>query len=289
MTSASDTPLTIDTALRLGASSLGAVADQPRLEAQVLLAAALQVEKTWLFAHPEAQLEPEAAAHFLAQLSRRANGDPLPYVLGWWEFFGRRFRVTPEVLIPRPETEGLVERALVWMRRWPAAARVLDSGTGSGCIAISIAAEAPGCRVVACDLSLAALRVARSNAERHGVAARVDLVRADLALGLAAEFDLVCANLPYLPAVELQHWEASRWEPRSALDGGPDGLSVISRLLLLLPHLLAAQGVALLEIGAGQSQAVLERMRSSLPGWMAEVNADLAGVPRVIELRRGQA
>ena len=289
MTLADDPLLTVESATRLGAQHLQQVAEQPRREAQVLLADSLGVTPTWLQAHPEAELSKAAAEAFIRQLERRATGTPLPYVLGWWEFYGRRFRVTPQVLIPRPETELLVERGLTWLLRRPGEPRLLDVGTGSGCIAVSLAAGAPGCQAVATDLSSAALRIARANAEQHGVAARLALVQADLARGLAGSFDLVCANLPYLPTGELAQWDVSRWEPLPALDGGSGGTEVIRRLLPALPGLLCADGMALLEIGAGQEAQVLGSLAAALPGWRVQSIADLAGIPRVIELKRGEA
>jgi release factor glutamine methyltransferase len=286
---AADPLLTVESASRLGAQQLQQVAEQPRLEAQVLLADSLGVTRTWLQAHAEVELSKVAAETYVRQLARRETGAPLPYVLGWWEFFGRRFRVTPEVLIPRPETELLVERGLNWLLRLPGETRVLDVGTGSGCIAISLAAGALGCRAVATDLSMAALRIARENAEQHGVAPRLALVQADLVHGLAGSFDLVCANLPYLPTADLPQWNVTRWEPRPALDGGAGGTEIIRRLLPLLPGLLSADGVALLEIGAGQEERVLDSIEQALPRWRVESIADLAGIPRVIELKWGEA
>jgi release factor glutamine methyltransferase len=288
MTLAAEPLLTIETASRQGARRLQRVAEQPRLEAQVLLADSLGVTRTWLQAHSEVELAIEAAQAYAGQLARREAGVPLPYVLGWWEFYGRRFRVTPDVLIPRPETEQLVERGLAWLRHRPGEPRVLDVGAGSGCIAVTLAAGEPRCRVVATDRSLAALQVAQSNAVQHGVAARLRLVQADLAVGLADGFDLVCANLPYLPTSELRQWEVSRWEPRSALDGGAGGTEVIRRLLPALPGILSSGGVALLEIGDRQAAEVVSAASQELPGWRVETIPDLAGFPRVIEVERGE-
>jgi release factor glutamine methyltransferase len=289
MTLALHPPPTLDSALRWGARQLRRVAEQPQLEAQVLLADTLGVERTWLLAHPEAELGEIPAGVYRGNLARRADGVPLPYVLGWWEFYGRRFRVTPHVLIPRPETETLVEHGLDWLTRRAGPSRVLDIGTGSGCIGVSLAVEAPNALVVATDLSAAALGVARENAARHGVGPRLSLVRADLAAGLAGGFDLLCANLPYLPTAELPRWAVSRWEPRKALDGGAGGTQVIERLLPTLPNLISPSGMALLEIGEGQDGRLLGAVGQTLPGWRARPIPDLAGVPRVIEIQRDGA
>jgi release factor glutamine methyltransferase len=277
---------TIETAAHAGARQLDRVADEPRLEAQVLLADSLGVPRTWLPAHPEAELGESICNDFFGRLARREAGVPLPHILGWWEFHGRRFRVTPDVLIPRPETEILVECGLSWLQRHAATGRVLDVGTGSGCIAVSLAASVHACRVIATDLSLAALHVARQNCVQHHVERRVALAQADLAFGMCGRFDLVCANLPYIPNAELHQWEVSRWEPRLALDGGMHGTEAIRRLLPSLVDLLSAEGIALLEIGAGQAAEVFEIIESALPGWRAVMIPDLAGIPRVIELSR---
>jgi len=287
MTPAVHPPPTVEAASRWGAQQLRRVAGHPRLEAQVLLADSLGVPRTWLQAHPEAELVEAAAEVYGSNLARRESGVPLPYVLGWWEFFGRRFRVTPQVLIPRPETETLVERGLHWLARRSGTSRVLDVGTGSGCIAVSLAAEVPHCHVVGTDLSAEALCVARENAAQHGVAARLDLVQVDLACGLVGGFDLLCANLPYLPTADLPRWRVSRWEPRPALDGGVAGTAVIRRLLPALPDLMSTSGVALLEIGDGQEELVRLAVEQALPGWRVRSIPDLAAIPRVIEVLRG--
>ena len=277
---------TVETAARAGARQLDSVAEEPRLEAQVLLAESLGVPRTWLQAHPEDELGEAICADFFQRLARREAGVPLPHILGWWEFHSRRFRVTPDVLIPRPETEILVERGLSWLQRHAASGRVLDVGTGSGCIAVTLAASVPACRVIATDLSPAALHVARHNCAQHQVERRVALAQADLACGLSGRFDLICANLPYIPNAELHRWEVSRWEPRLALDGGTNGTEAIRRLLPSLAYLLSAEGIALLEIGAGQAAEMFGIIESALPGWRAGTIPDLAGIPRVIELSR---
>lgn len=278
---------TVAGALRLGEAHLHAVAEQPRLEAQVLLADALEVSRTWLQAHPEAVLPEGVARTYAGRVAHRETGTPLPYVLGWWEFYGRRFRVTPEVLIPRPETELLVERGLSSLLHHTGGPRLLDIGTGSGCIAVTLAAEIADCCVIATDISPTALRLARANAWQHNVGARLMMVQTDLAAGLSGPFDLVCANLPYLATAELPQWEVSRWEPRVALDGGTGGIETIRRLLPELSALLAEEGMALLEIGDRQLAQVLDCVEQALPGWCAEYVPDLSGIPRVIQLQRG--
>jgi release factor glutamine methyltransferase len=263
---------------------LAAHSETPGLDAQVLLARLLQVSRAWLLARPEQPLPPETGAALEAALLRLEAGEPLPYLLGRWEFYGLEFAVGPAALIPRPETELLVEHALGWLRAHPAARLAADVGTGTGCIAVSLAAQVADLRFAALDLSAAALALAADNARRHGVERRVWLVQADLLPRLARRFDLVCANLPYIPTGELAGLRVADFEPTLALDGGPDGLAVIRRLVGRLPAALAAGGRALLEIGAGQGAAALALARLSLPGARAAVLPDLAGRDRLLVL-----
>jgi release factor glutamine methyltransferase len=277
---------TVREALRLGTKRLTPVADDAHLEASVLLADALQVKKAWLYAHDDACLDADQAAVLDRALRRRGGGVPLPYVLGWWEFYGRRFSVGPEVLIPRPETELLVELGLEHLWVLSGSARVLDMGTGSGCVGITLAAEYPSAGVLAVDRSRQALVLARLNGRLHQVDHRLRFVCADMGLGIQTRFDLVCANLPYIPTDELAQWESGPWEPQLALDGGQDGLQPIRRLMASLSHLLAPNGKALLELGAGQAGAALGLADRTLPGWPARTHKDLSGIERVLEVCR---
>jgi len=203
----------------------------------------------------------DAADRLLPLVARRAGGEPLQYVLGAWEFFGREFLLTRDTLIPRPETEGLVERALsVLRRKGTAPSLALDVGTGSGAIAVTLAAEIPSARVVATDVSPGALRTARENARRHGVAGRVRFAccDADSALKCGGRFDVVVSNPPYVAEGE---WEAlpsavRDYEPPGALRAGPDGLSVLRRLVAGAAGLLSPGGELWCEVGAGQGAAV---------------------------------
>ncbi|MEW6567454.1 MAG: peptide chain release factor N(5)-glutamine methyltransferase [Chloroflexota bacterium] len=280
-----DRPSTIGDLLDQTRRRLAAISASPGLDAQVLLAAVLGVERERILAHPELRLEAEQVAALTEHTDRLLAGEPLPYVLGWWEFYGRRYRVGPDVLIPRPETELLVEQALAFLHSRPGATRGLDVGTGSGCIAVTLAAECPALRMIATDLSLAALSVARANAAEHGVANRVDLVACDLVSPLAARFDLVCANLPYIPRTALPGVGLARREPLLALHGGEEGLDLILRLMAALPRLLEPDGLALMEIEAGQGEAVRAVARGLLQV-AVEVRQDLAGRDRLLTLRR---
>ncbi len=273
-------------ALAWARAALAASSETPYLDAQTLLAEISGRRRAWLLAHPEAALLASEADRFRRAVRRCAQGEALPYVLGWWFFYGRRFRVGPEVLIPRPETELLVEQALSFLRSHPERRRALDVGTGSGCIAISLALEVPYLRLMASDLSAAALRMARRNALDHGVQGQVQLVQADLLRPLTGGCDLLCANLPYVPRGDLAALEVARREPKLALDGGRAGMEVILELLSGLERVLAPGGLALLEIGEGQADAAQEAARGALPGAQIEVRIDLAGRPRLLRIQR---
>jgi release factor glutamine methyltransferase len=182
-------------------------------------------------AHPEipdqAQLDPEQA------VCRFENGEPLPYILGHWEFLGIEFGITPEVLIPRPETELLVEKAIAWLQESPVRRTVADVGTGSGIIAVSVAVHIPDAQVLATDISYQALRVARANARKFDVSSRIDFIQCDILpqhpdpLPTQGHFDLICANLPYIPTESLHRLPIYQREPTIALDGGEDGLDLL--------------------------------------------------------------
>ena len=261
---------------------LGSFSDTPALDAQVLLAHVLDKKRAWVLAHPETVLTAAQEQALHAAVKRLQAGEPLPYVLGRWEFFGRDFTLTPAVLIPRPETELLVERALAWLAGCSGALRVADVGVGSGCIAVTLAAERPGLKLVACDISWDALQVARQNAERHEVSGRVQFLQADLLSPLSGPFDLICANLPYIPSALLETLRVARTEPGLALDGGSDGLDVLRHLLADLPEKMKPGGLILLEIEASQGEAVQALARGLFPCSQVEILPDLAGHDRLI-------
>jgi release factor glutamine methyltransferase len=278
----------VGAALETGRRALASVSETAGLDAQALLARASGADRGWLLAHPEAALEPGQAAGFLADLARCARGEPLPYVLGEWEFSGRSFLLSPDVLIPRPETELLVEAALDFIRT-RGIRRAADVGTGSGCVGVTLVAEAPDLVVLATDLSSAALEMARRNALRHGVEDRFHAAQMDLLTSADGGFPLVCANLPYVPSGTLAGLPVGRREPRLALDGGLDGLRLIRRLLADLPRALASQGTALLEIGHSHGASALEVLREAAPSFRGSVLKDLAGLERVLVVERDGA
>jgi release factor glutamine methyltransferase len=297
---------TVDEVLRAAIARLrDAGSESPRLDAELLLGHALGVERTTLIAHPDLPLGPEAAAAFEATLARREGGEPVAYIRGFKEFRGIAFSVDDRALIPRPETEVLVElaeeevlRRLTSSPRTAAGGvlRLVDVGTGSGTIAVALAVAlrrrgaAGEVRILATDVSGDALQVARENAVGHGVADAMEFEEADLLPPGGDRFDVVLANLPYVASGAIAGLPiAASFEPRRALDGGADGLDLVRRLLALLPEALADGGVALLEIGSDQPEAIRDAVATTLPGWDVRVEPDLTDHPRVAVVRRGRS
>jgi release factor glutamine methyltransferase len=277
--------------------------ESPRLDAELLLAHAIGTDRTVLIAHPEAVVSDGAAARYEEALVRRSAGEPVAYIRGFKEFHGLAFAADPRALIPRPETERLVELAEAEVVERLTAAprphgtppiRIADVGTGSGAIGVSLAVALrrrgalAEIEVLATDDSPDALDLARENAVGHAVADRVRFVEADLLPPvIVSPFDLVLANLPYIPSATIPTLAiAASFEPRVALDGGPDGLSLIGRLIARLPEALTDGGVALLEIGSDQADAVRALAARDLPGWPSQIHHDLAGQPRVVRIER---
>ena len=254
------------------------------LDAQVLLAHVTGRSRAWLLSHPEVSLTLEQEKTIETAVQKLQSGLPLPYVLGHWEFFGLDFNVTPDVLIPRPETELLIETALAQIRTHPKLyPRFLDIGTGSGIIPITLATHVPHAELVATDISSAALEIARINAEKHGVSERIRFIEADLLPGdlQISTFDLVTANLPYIPSETLKTLDIFGKEPTLALDGGPDGLDLIRRLLAALTANMATGSSILLEIEDRQGLAVKVLAREAFPVADIQVKKDLAGHDRL--------
>jgi len=267
--------------------------DAASRESSLLLAHALGKSREWVIAHPEAELTPEQRERYTALIAQAANGMPLPYLLGHWGFFGLDFLVTPDVLIPRPETELLVERAIAKLQFQIPNSKLVDIGTGSGIIAVALAAKLPQAHITAADISPAALAVAKTNAEKHSVADRITFVHSDLLSSFItrpqqgvhpSSFDLIVANLPYVPSADLDTLPVAKHEPRLALDGGPDGLRLIRRLLADAPKVLAPVGAILLEIEYRQGEAVAALAREAFPNAVVKVHKDLAGLDRAIEI-----
>lgn len=262
--------------------SLSSHSATPSLDSQLLMMKTLGVTRAWVMAHPETELTPHQSDTFEENLAKVVSGMALPYVIGSWEFFGRPFIVTRDVLIPRPETETLVTAALRWLSERPQGQRVVDVGCGSGCIAISLALDMPGHLIHGVDVSPAALAVARRNAEAYHIEGEITLVEGDLLTPFDAPFDLVCANLPYVPTDRLAELDVAKREPRLALDGGADGLAGAERLASQLESRLARGGCVLLELDPEQMDRASSLMRRALPGASTNVLADLAGTDRVL-------
>jgi release factor glutamine methyltransferase len=275
---------TVGTTLAGLVPRLESVSETPGLDAQVLLARIMEKPRSWVLAHPEAPLTRTRANALEGMVRRLERGNPLPYVLGNWEFFGLEFEVTPDVLIPRPETELLVERAIAWLRANPSRRRAVDVGTGSGCIAVSLAANLPDIRVMATDISPAALAVAGRNAEKNRVAGRVEYCCCDLFPDRVG-FDLILANLPYIPTETLKKLPICGREPALALDGGPDGLAVIRRLLEQVPDRLMPGGLLLMELEASQGPRVLSLAYDGFSEAEIHLHQDLAERDRLLEVQ----
>jgi len=248
----------------------------------LLLSHILQRPRTFLLAHPEAQLTAEWALDYAGLVARRAAGEPLPYITGHSPFFGLEFTVTPDVLIPRPETELLVEHALAWLKGRPMPV-VADIGTGSGCIVVSVARQCPEARCYAIDISAAALAVARANAARHGVADRITCLEGDLLAPLPEVVDVILSNPPYVAETEWASLPISvRHEPRAALLSGVVGLDALRALLQQAPPRLQPGGALFVEIGERQGDAAQALARTAFPTAHIQILPDLAGKARLL-------
>jgi release factor glutamine methyltransferase len=264
---------------------LGGLTDTPGLDAQVLIAHVCKKDKAWLHAHPEYELstiETLELANALAQLSA---GMPLPYVIGEWEFYYLKFKVTPDVLIPRPETELLVETAIKWLQAHPNRSQVAEAGTGSGCISTSLAVSLPYLQITATDISPAALKVAAYNTNLHDVQSQIELIETNLLEGAPGPYDLICANLPYIPTKTLRRLPVYMREPTLALDGGPDGLDIIREMLSQTKPHLAEGGLVLLEIETGQAKQAVADAKEIFPQAEITTKLDLAGHHRLVMIQ----
>jgi release factor glutamine methyltransferase len=271
-------------------SRLTSVSETPELDARVLLANILEKPRTWIEAHPEAPLTQSQLATAKKAVARLEKGEPLPYVLGHWEFYGLDMEITQDVLIPRPETELMVERAIKWLKVAPERRTIADVGTGSGCIAVAIAKNVPGAKVIATDISLPALEIAYRNVRMHGVENQIAFVQCDLlpsypdSLPTDLHFDLICANLPYIPTRTLQELSVYEREPTLALNGGTDGLSIVRQLLDIAPEWLAPKGMILLEIEASQGMSAVSLAYDAFDNVEIHLHQDLAGHDRLLSI-----
>jgi release factor glutamine methyltransferase len=272
------------------ADRLAPLSDTSFLDASVLLAHILEKPRSWVLAHPEVVLTEKQQTQLNEALARLEDGEPFPYVLGHWEFFGLDLEVTPEVLIPRPETELLVEKAIAWLQESPVRRTVADVGTGSGAIAISIAVNVPDAQILATDISPEALQVAQRNARKFGVDDRVQFVECDLLPAQPELFttelhlDLLCANLPYIPTKTLHGLPVYGREPTVALDGGEDGLDLYRRLMNMAPDWLAPNALILFEIEATRSIPALNLAYDTFSEAEIHLHKDLTGLDRLLEI-----
>lgn len=276
---------TVRQALAAASARLAAAGvESARRDAEVLLQHALGRDRSWLIGQRDTPLDGTGAAKFEAAVVRRVAREPVSHILGRREFWSLDFIVTADVLDPRPDTETLVEAVL---RHAPAPARILDLGTGSGCILLALLGERPSAWGTGVDRSPAALNVAAANARNLGLADRATFVAADWGAALHARFDVIVSNPPYIPRGHMAGLEPEvlLHEPRAALDGGADGLDSYRRLLAGMPGLLADDGILALELGAGQADDVAAMARA---GGLSTVSLsrDLAGIERCLVLRK---
>jgi release factor glutamine methyltransferase len=265
---------------------------EPRKEAATLLSEILEKDRTFLIAHAADLLDENVLQRFGDVVGRRATGEPSQYITGSQDFYGKRFIVTPDVLIPRPETEGLVETAIRYATDLIAPLSILDVGTGSGCIAITLVHELPDSRATGVDISPAAIAIARKNADLHRVFDRVSFLVSDCFSSLSPEtsFNLIVSNPPYVSAGAMPglQREVRDHEPAIALSPGIDGLAIIRRLLLEAPPYLGDDGLLVMEIGFDQGEAVQTLIDPEI--WhLFGIMPDLQGIPRIVVLKKHSA
>jgi release factor glutamine methyltransferase len=275
--------------------------DTPGLDAQTLLAHISGRKRNWVLAHPEMELKSGQQKRLASAILLLQSGVPLPYILGIWEFFGLELFISNDVLIPRSETELLVEKALEWLQARPQHCLMIDMGTGSGCIAIALAFHVKDLLVKAIDISKSALVIARSNAEKFSVAERMNFMLGDLWDQIVpgknrfistdndlfdGRADLITANLPYIPTDCLHELKIYGKEPDLALDGGKDGLDVIQRFLRSAQRHLKPDGLILMEVEAYHGSASLQLAKQYFPKAKLQLRQDLSGKDRLIEIQQ---
>ena len=274
-------------ALRSAIQDLSAArVPSPRMNAELLLMFVLGCDRAYLYGHPERQLTPDESSRYRAALSKRAEGVPAQYITGHQEFWGLDLLVTPDVLIPRPETEHVVERVLELTASLPPAPNIVDVGTGSGCIAVALAKDLPRAEIHAAEISPAALGIARANAARHNLQGRIHFHETDLLSGFDRNaFDLVVSNPPYVGTAEEDQvqLEVRKSEPRNAVFAGETGLEVIHRLIPQSSDVLKPSGWLVMEISGTIAQAAEE----AVAAWRnVQIKRDLQSIPRVLSAQK---
>jgi len=257
--------------------------DNPSNTTLVLVSHILKQPKSYILAHNEHELTHQENQCLQEISNQIMQGLPLPYILGEWEFYGKQFIVSPDVLIPRPETELLVEKALELVLNI-SNPRIMDVGTGSGAIILSLASQLTSGTFIGTDVSRAALKIAQENAHRFGLSL-ISFLQADLLTPLCGQFDLICANLPYIPRIKMSELQVAKSEPLLALDGGVDGLVLIQKLITQAKSRLAPKGAILLEIEASLGNEALSIAKTTYPHADNKIYQDLAGHDRLLEIR----
>ena len=265
-------------------SMLSDITEDSALEARLLIQKVTGLSRPVLLSHPECEVPSSEMAQIMNLTEQRKTGYPLPYLLGEWEFYGHSFFVDPSVLIPRPETELLVEEAAGWLKKHPSVSSGFDIGTGSGCIAVSLLLADPRMQMTAVDLHRNALQTAVRNAKRHRVMDRFSPVQCDLYSAFSENPSLVCANLPYIPTSTCKEIEVARFEPFSALDGGEDGFDLYRLLFTQLRHKINKECLILCEIEYRQQELALGTAAEYFPECSVRVMKDLAGFPRLLRI-----
>ncbi len=263
------------------------IEDTP-LECELLLRHTLKISRTQLYLDPDRELNPKQEETFWQLIKRRLNGEPTAYITRHREFYGLDFYVDTRVLIPRPESETLVEKALNHAQNYPIST-IAEIGTGCGAIAISLALNLPQAKIYATDVSDTALEVALFNCQKYGVAHRIGLLHGNMLDPLPEPVDLIIANLPYVKESELSRMRSAHSEPWLALNGGPDGLEKIYQLCHQVDDKLNTDGYLFLEIGMGQRRAVTTLLHNLFSSARIEVTPDLGGIDRVVSLRLTQS
>jgi len=269
---------------------LAPTSDTPALDASVLIAHIINMPRTWVMTHPELTLTTIQQNQLNDSLTQLKTGKPFPYIVGHWEFFGLDFDITPDVLIPRPETELLVEKAISWLNRHPEKRSVADVGTGSGAIAVSIAVNVPNTNILATDISLKALQIAQQNAKKNMTDDRIEFIECDLLPNQSSienhksKIDILCANLPYIPTQTLHNLSIYKKEPTLALDGGEDGLYLFRKLMKIVPKWMSPKSLMLLEIEETLGKQTMELVHELLSNVNIQLHQDLTGRDRLLEI-----
>lgn len=266
-------------------SRLHGKSEFPAIELNAIVSHILDKPVSYIVAHPEITLTTDQLRLLEDAVDRLLAGEPLAYITGRQAFFGLDFHVDQRVLIPRPETELLVDHAISWLKTHPESKNIVDIGTGSGVIAITLAHFFPHLEITSIDISPDALEIARINAAFYNVNHQIEFIQGNLLEGITRKFDLILANLPYIPTGTLVNLDVSRFEPRCALDGGADGLELIKKLIDHISGFINPGGCAFLEIQYNQHIAVGEIVARRLPQAVVTVHKDLASLPRIIKIQ----